>query len=86
MTRPLAQTARMLDAAMADPWARGYTDDATVEPFKAGWNGDPVTWRLHYRVRPVDWGCIERIEAFRDLRRAEMGEARWSQLMAEWNA
>ena len=34
----------------------------------------------------VDWGCIERIEAFRDLRRVEMGEARWSQLMSEWNA
>ena len=32
----------------------------------------------------VDWGCIERLQAYAAMRRAELGEARWVELQREW--
>lgn len=35
---------------------------------------------------PIDWDALNRLSAYADDRRAEMGEARWQELNKEWNA
>jgi hypothetical protein len=36
--------------------------------------------------REIDWGCIDRIAAYRNYRREEMGEAAWAELVErDWN-
>lgn len=41
-------------------------------------------------LRPVretiDWDALNRVAAFAAERRAELGEARWAELQAEWEA
>lgn len=34
----------------------------------------------------IDWGCVDRITAYAEARRAELGEAKWAELQQEWNA
>lgn len=68
--------------AAAD-WQDG--DDCLVDPVKAGWNRDPNTWRLHYRVsQPItELTHPETIRARIYL--ANMPAERRAQLEREWN-
>jgi len=41
-------------------------------------------------LRPVrfsiDWGCVERVTAYAEDRRAALGEVEWARLQKEWDA
>ena len=65
-----------------DPWSPDCPDPlaGTVDPHKAGWDGEPDSWKLHYRVRsphPVPMSLANKA-------RRQMGERRWEQLNQEW--
>ena len=34
----------------------------------------------------IDWDCLNRLKAFAAEARAELGEARWAELQAEWRS